>query len=149
MCSSGPPPKFRHPTFSKIVRDVRLLRLKVRAGSPGVGLGSGSGFAVTGGNADLELDLDEDEMGSGSRSQVNPEAGGVGLGLNVIPRVAWAEEISLLPPSSPLGTSHTDPNTDGNVGEREVRAPLYFSDLNCRRMSPIGRRNPGGGLRAN
>jgi hypothetical protein len=59
---------FRRPTFSKIVRDVRLLRLKVRAGSPGVGLGSGSGFAVTGGNADLELDLDEDEMGSGSGS---------------------------------------------------------------------------------
>jgi hypothetical protein len=105
------------------VRDARALR-QVRAGSPGVGLGSRSGFAVAGGDVDLELDLDGDEMGSGSGSRVNPETGCVvlGLGLDVSPRVAWAEEVSEasespdirpvdLPPSSPLGTSHTYPNT--------------------------------------
>ena len=119
---------FRRPAFSKIVRDVRALRVKVRAGSPGVGQGSSSGFASAGGDADLDLDGDGDDVGSGSGGNAETGGSGVGLGLgvNVNPRIAWAEEVSPtwespdmrpldLPPSSPL---QTDPNTDENMSPR-------------------------------
>ena len=131
MCWHRDP--FRRPAFSKIVRDVRALRLKVR-GTAGVGSGSGSGFAVAGGDVDVELDGDGDDVGSGSGSGGNTETGGgggvgLGLGVNVNPRVAWAEEVSPawespdmrpvdLPPSSPLGNPQADPNADGNASPR-------------------------------